>query len=423
MKLFFNLSQLVVDENGSGKRGKDQNKIEVIKDSAMLIDGEIIKDYGNSKEMLTKYPDAEKIDLSGKIILPGFIDPHTHPVFGGTREQEFAMRLQGVPYAEIARKGGGIYTTVKQTRAASKEDLLKSTLKVLDSMLSFGVTTIEAKSGYGLDKDTEIKMLEVLREANSIHPIDIISTYLGAHTIPLEYKGKPKKYIEFMLKEVMPEIKERNLARYTDIWCEDLAFSCKDTEYFLKRAREQGFDIRLHANELSSFGGGLVASELKADSADHMVFTSDNEIREMEESGVVATLLPGTMFTMKSEIYAPARNFIDFGVYVALGSDMNPGSCMSENIQMVMTMAAIEMDMTPEEVINSVTINAAHSLRLTETIGSITRGKKADFIVMDNPNYYFIFYHWGSNAVSQVYKNGRLVYNKKNEGVRYDSKC
>ncbi|HDS08742.1 MAG TPA: imidazolonepropionase [Firmicutes bacterium] len=422
MKIFYNIKQLLVSDSGLPVNGPEQNKINILENSALVTDGELIHDYGDTDHIFKKYPDAERIDLRGNIVFPGFIDPHTHPVFGGTREDEFAARLQGVPYSEIAKSGGGIFVTVRQTREASKEELLASTLKVLDSMLKFGITTIEAKSGYGLDRNVEIKMLEVLQEADRLHPIDIISTYLGGHTIPTEFQNRPRKYIDFMLKEVMPEIKERGLARYTDIWCEALAFNCKDSEYYLKKSREMGFDIRLHANELSSFGGGIVASNLRADSADHMVYTSDNEIREMEEAGVVATLLPGTMFNLKSEVYAPAQNFIDFGVHVALGTDFNPGSCMSENIQMIMVLSAIQMDMTPEEVINAVTINAAYSLRLHERIGSITRGKKADFIVLNIPNYFFIFYHWGFNPVEQVYKKGSLVYSK-NEGVKHVSKC
>ncbi len=414
MKIFYEISQLIISEDGLPTRGEAQGKLQIIEDASLVIEEGKFIDYGNSKEILKAYPDMEKISLKGKTVLPSFIDAHTHPVFGGSREEEFAMRLQGVPYAEIAKQGGGIVKTVEATRKASKEELLESTLQTLDAMLSLGVTTIEAKSGYGLDKVTEIKMLEVIEEANKIHPIELIPTFLGAHSFPLDFKGKPKQYLKFLIKKVLPEIKERNLARYCDIWCEDLGFSARNTEYFLNASKELGFRIRLHANELSSFGGGTIAAKVKADSADHMVFISDNEIREMEENDVVATLLPGTMFTLKSDVYAPARSFIDFGVPVAVATDFNPGSCMSENIQMDMVIAAIEMDMTPEEVINAVTVNAAYSLRIDNETGSITKGKNADFIVLDIPNYYFIFYHWGMNFIESVYKNGDLVYNKKN---------
>jgi len=357
--------------------------------------------------------DTLVIDASGKTVLPGFVDPHTHLVHGGSREKELALKLEGVPYLEILKKGGGILSTVRATRAASEEELMKKARKSLDIMLLHGTTTIEAKSGYGLNMEDEIKCLKVAKALNEQHPIDIVSTFLGAHAVPEEYRDKKEDYIDFLIQEVMPSVKRLDLAEYVDVFCEKGVFSIEESRKILVRAREMGYKLKIHADEIESIGGAELAGELGAVSADHLLAMSGKGLKKMRESGVIAVLLPGTSFNLNIGRYARARDIIDAGLAVALATDYNPGSCPTENMQLILSLACMKMKMTPEEVVCAATINAAHAIDRGKEIGSLEIGKRADIVILDVPNIEYLPYHFGINHVDKVIKNGRLVVDEQ----------
>lgn len=392
----------------------DLQQLQIYQKGAIAIKEDRIVMVGSQKEVFNNYPPSQAkqfFSAAGKTILPGFVDPHTHTIFGGSREDEFAERLLGVPYMEILQKGGGILETVRQTRKASFAELYQAAKKHLDRMLKGGTTTLEVKSGYGLDLNTEIKMLEVIAALNQEHPLDLIPTFLGAHALPLEYEGRSDAYIDFVIAEVLPVVSASKLAKYCDVFCEEGVFSIEQSRRLLRRAQELTFEVRFHADEMISLGGAELAAELGAVSADHLLQISENGIAQMSQKGVIATLLPTTPFTLMKEKYAPARKIIEGGVAVALASDFNPGSSPTHSMPLVLTIACLKMKMTIEEAINAATINAAFSLGLNQEVGSIEAGKKADLVVFDAPNYRYIPYHYGVNLVEAVIKNGKLVLN------------
>ena len=353
--------------------------------------------------------DTLVIDAAGKTVLPGFVDPHTHLVHGGSREKELALKLEGVPYLEILKKGGGILSTVRATRTAPESELMEKAKKSLDIMLLHGTTTIEAKSGYGLNMDDELKCLRVAKNLDRHHPVDIVSTFLGAHALPEEFKNKKKQYIDFLIEEVMPCVKRLDLAEFCDVFCEKGVFSAQESRKILTRAKEMGYKLKLHADEIEPLGGAQLAGELGAVTADHLLAVSDKGLRKMKEGNVIAVLLPGTSFNLYLGKYARARDIIDAGLAVALATDYNPGSCPTENIQLIISLACLKMNMTPEEVVCAVTINGAHAIDRGSEIGSLEAGKKADIVVLDVPNISYLPYHFGINHVDKVIKNGRLV--------------
>ena len=353
--------------------------------------------------------DTLVIDAAGKTVLPGFVDSHTHLVHGGSREMELALKLEGVPYLEILKKGGGILSTVRATRAASETELLEKARKSLDIMLLHGTTTIEAKSGYGLNMEDELKCLRVAQNLNQQHPIDIVSTFLGAHAVPEEFRNKKKQYIDFLVEEVMPCVKRMEMAEFCDVFCEKGVFSVEESRKLLTRAKEMGYKLKIHADEIESLGGAGLAGELGAVTAEHLLAVSDKGLKKMKESNVIAVLLPGTSFNLYLGKYARARDMIETGLAVALATDYNPGSCPTENIQLVISLACLKMNMTPEEVVCAVTINGAHAIDRGREIGSLEVGKKADIVVLDVPNIAYLPYHFGINHVDKVIKNGRLV--------------
>lgn len=417
-KLLVHASELITCSGRAAKRGKEMKNIGVIKDGAVLINGETIEDVGTSEELEKKYcslndlGDIEIIDCTGKTLMPGFVDSHTHFLFGGYRADEFAMRLEGVPYMEIMKAGGGINATTIATRGASKEDLIHEGKKRLDAMLEFGITTVEGKSGYGLDMETELRQLEAYTELNEKHPVDIVKTYMGAHAVPPEFKDEPEKYMDLMLNDVMPQVSERKAAEFCDIFCEAGVFDTEQTERILRRAKVLGFKTKLHADEIVNIGGAQVAAKHGAKSADHLLKVSDEGIRALAESETVATLLPLTAFSLKEE-FAPARKLIDAGCAVALGTDLNPGSCFSQSVPLMIALSTIYMNMTVEEAITAVTINGAAAVDRADSIGSIDKGKQADILILACPAYRFLSYNFAMNQVETVIKKGKRVFERK----------
>ena len=349
------------------------------------------------------------IDAAGKTVTPGLVDAHTHLVHGGSREKELALKLKGVPYLEILKMGGGILSTVKNTRAASKEQLKDKAMKSLKEMLINGTTTVEAKSGYGLDIDTEIKCLEAALELDALQPVDIVSTYMGAHAVPENFKGNTQGYMDFMFNEVMPYIEKHKLAEFLDVFCEEGVFSPEETKIIFQKAREMGFKLKIHADEIIPLQGAELAAEMNATSADHLLAASDKGIEDMAKAGVTAVTLPGTSFYLMLGKYARARKMIDAGVRVAIATDYNPGTSPTESLQAIMTFACFGMKLTPEEIIKAMTLNGAYALNRQEYIGSIEKGKKADLVIFDAPNVDYIVYHYGINHVDTVIKNGKIV--------------
>lgn len=352
---------------------------------------------------------AIKIEASGFVALPGFVDAHTHLPFAGTREEEFVLRLKGYTYQQLAEKGLGIQTTVKATRKASKEELISLCLSRLDSMLLHGTTTAEAKSGYGLNFRDEIKQLEVLKEIDKIHPVDIVPTFMGAHEVPEEYKNRKNDYIQLLIHEILPEVKKRKLAEFFDVFCEEGVYSVEETRKLARAAKEAGFKIKIHADEFSPLGGAQLAAEEGASSADHLLAVSGEGIKKLSESQTAATLLPAVPFFLMQERRAPARKLIEEGAIVALATDFNPGSSMTESMLFVLQLAVFTMKMTIEESINAATANSAYALAKHQEVGSLEVGKKMDLILCDIPNYPSLVYHLGINPIKYVIKKGKIV--------------
>lgn len=413
-----NPAEIVTCSGFKAKCGSEMDNIHIIHDGAVVIKDGIIDAVGD-KSILNGLDESNYtvIDATGKSVLPGFVDPHTHFVFGGYRPDEYDLRLKGKSYMEIMEQGGGIANSVEATRKATKESLIEAGMKRLDSMLSFGVTSIEGKSGYGLDLETEIKQLEVFKELNKIHPIDITPTFLGAHAVPKEFKGKSTEYIDYVIEKVLPVVVEKKLANFCDVFCEENVFSVEESRKLLLKAKKLGLQPKLHADEIVQLGGAELAAELSAVSADHLLQSSDQGIIEMAEKGVVATLLPATAFSLKEE-YARARFMIDNGVAVALATDMNPGSCFTESIPLIFSLATLHMNITTEEAITALTINAAAAIGREKEIGSIDPGKKADIQILEFPSYKFIPYHIGVSTTEMVIKSGKIVY-KRMRGKKY----
>ncbi len=354
-------------------------------------------------------PGARELDASGRVVVPGFVDSHTHFLFAGTREREFELRLRGATYQEIAASGGGIKSTVENTRKAGREELAAAGRKNLDSMLALGTTTAEAKSGYGLSTKDEIKMLEVLRDLGREHPVEIVPTFLGAHEIPPEYSGNVEDYVRLVIDEMIPAVAEKKLAVFCDVFCEKGVFSLEQSRRILEAAKRHGLALKVHADELTPLGGAELAADLGAVSADHLLFTSEKGMEAMAEKSVVATLLPGTAFFLFMGRYAPARQMISKGVTVALASDFNPGSCMTESLPLITTIACTQMRLTPAEALIGVTLHGAKALKRQAEIGSLEPGKQADLLILDIPDWRQISYHFGVNHVQTVVKKGKVV--------------
>ncbi len=408
--LLKNPRQIVTIDSGgkNHKRGSEMKDIGLLENHSLLIEnGKIKKIIKNSYIAKSKFDN--EIDLSGKTILPGLVECHTHTAFAGSRAEEFKLKLQGIGYEEIARRGGGITNTMGAVRKSSFDELIEIVKPRIDYFISQGITTLEIKSGYGLSFYDEIKLMQVIKELNKIFSIDIVSTFLGAHTFPPEYKNDNDKYINMITTELIPYVCKNNLASFCDVFCESTAFSAEQTETIFKIAANCGLKLKLHTEQFNSIGGLEIALKMNATSVDHLEVLKEEQIELFGKSNTTAVLLPGVSFFLDYD-YAPARKLIDAGAIVALATDFNPGSSHIANFQLIMSLAALKMDMTIEEIFTAVTLNAAHALDLSDKLGSIEVGKNADFSIFEANDYSELVYNIGKNLNVMTIKNGEIIY-------------
>ncbi|WP_016993651.1 imidazolonepropionase [Lysinibacillus boronitolerans] len=404
---------ITLQSSAQGPRTKEQmQEIAVIENGSVLIEEERIVAVGAYEQLKADFPEiikkAETIDATGKIVMPGLVDCHTHLVHGGTREHEFNMRLNGSTYMEIMNAGGGIHATTKRTRETSFDELYENTMQHLDVFLKHGVTTVEAKSGYGLDWETEKKQLEVAKELQAAHHIDVISTFMGAHAVPRDYKGREDEFVDVVVQEMLPKVAELELAEFNDVFCEKGVFTPEQSRRILEAGKALGLTPKIHADEIEPYQGAELAAEVGAISAEHLLVASDEGIRKMAEAGTIAVLLPGTAFFLRAP-YARGRLMIDEGVPVAISTDFNPGSSPTMSLPFIMNLACMHMGMTLEEVLTATTINAAYALNRGEQVGSLEAHKKADVLILDVENYKQLQYFYGMNHTHTVIKNGQVV--------------
>ena len=412
--LIVNSSQLLTLA-GAPQRGADLGRLGIIDRGAILIrDGEIVE-TGTSEALTAKYPHEERLDAGGMAVLPGFVDPHTHLVWAGDRAAEFEMRLQGKTYMEIMAAGGGIASTVKATREASPQELYQQTKSRAEALFRHGTTTAEAKSGYGLEINAELAQLEVLLRLDAEGPLELAPTFLGAHAIAPEYKGREDEYTELVAAQMLPELKswwpkhaDSRPLPFVDVFCEDGAFNLKQTRRILTAAKELGFPLKLHVDEFANLGGASLAAELGAASADHLVKTSGTDIRALAASDTVSVSLPCTPFGLAQPEYSPAKEIIAAGGLLAIASDINPGTAWCESIQFVIALACRYLKLTPAQAIAAATINAAAAIQRADRIGSIEPGKQADLILLSVPDYRHLAYRFGGNLVDTVIKKGKV---------------
>ena len=405
--LIKNIGWLQTPAGSYSHKGSKQGKNLKLKDAAIAVEDGIIREITEDG----KLPEGEfdqEIDAEGKLATPGFVDGHTHLVFGGYRQNEIPMKLAGAGYLDILRAGGGILDTVRKTREASFEELYAKSEGFLDEMLNMGVTTCEAKSGYGLDMENELKMLEVIKVLGEKHPMDVVPTFMGAHAIPPEYEGRGDEYIEMLCSEVIPEVRKRGLAEFCDVFCEDSVFNAEQSRKYMEKAREYGFELKIHADEIEDIGGSRLAGELEAVSAEHLIAAGESGMDSMAAGGTTAMLLPATSFYL-GKTYAPARTMIDKGIPVAIASDFNPGSCPSLNLQLAVNLGYLRYKMTPEEILTAVTINPACAINRGDLVGTIEEGKQADIVIWDAPDFEMLCYRFGSNLADKIIKKGELI--------------
>lgn len=409
-----NIGQLITMAGPVPRLGDWMKDLGLVENGGFAAAGEEILAVGTSELVERQTRLAESctvIDAAGAVVTPGFIDPHTHPVFARTREKEFEMRIQGKSYLEIAQSGGGIRSSVRDLRVMPSDLVTKKTKQRLDRMLRYGTTTIEAKSGYGLSTESEIKQLEIIRELNGVHPVDLVPTFLGAHEVPDEFRGNREQYIELIIQEMLPAVTRDNLAEFSDVFCEEKVFNVEESRKIQQAAARAGLKLKFHADELKNTGGAELAASLNAVSADHLVYISDTGIQAMANSGIAAVLLPGTTFSLGGDKYAPARRLIEAGVTVALSTDCNPGSSYTESLPIIISLAAMEMKLTAAEAISAVTVNAACAIGRAGKIGQLQVGLPADLVIWDMSDYRELPYHYGVNLVKTVVKKGKVVVN------------
>ena len=415
--LIANLSEVATPIGNKPLTGVDQARVRRLSGVEVLCRDSKIACVGSREEIereVGSLEAAQQIDAKGGTLVPGFVDPHTHLPWAGSREEEFSQRLAGKTYMEIAAEGGGILSTVRATREASEADLIGGVLDRLDLMLAHGTTTAEAKSGYGLTLDDELKQLGAIRRASEEHPVDLVPTLLAAHETPPEYRKDRERYLDIVCQEIIPATSEADLARFCDVFCEEGVFTAEESHRVLTAGVQNGLAPRLHADEFVDSGGAALAAELKALSADHLTAVSPTGVEAMAAAGVTAVLLPGTSFFLMKHKYAPARRLLEAGVPIALATDCNPGSSFTESVPMVFVLAVYELGLSIEEALTAATLNAACCLGLGESIGSIEVGKQADLVVLAAPNLLHLAYHYGVNLVSAVIKSGKLVHQVSN---------
>lgn len=411
--LIHSSSQLLTLQGGP-QRGRVLGALGIIENGAVVVHDEKIIAVGKTDELKAGYPDEPTLDASGCVLMPGFVDPHTHLIWAGDRADEFEMKMSGKPYLEILAEGGGIISTVKKTRAANMETLIAQSRARLLRMFIHGTTTAEAKTGYGLQTATELRLLKALLALDDESPLDLVVTFLGAHAIAPEYKDDPQGYTDLVSGTMLPMLKEwwgthapRLPLPFVDVFCETKAFDLLQSKQILTQAKELGFPLKIHADEFDNLGGAALAAELGAASADHLVVTSDMDIAALAKSETVAVSLPCTPFGLAEEHYTPAQKLIAADAYFALATDCNPGTTWNESMQFVIALACRAMKITPAQAIAAATINSAHAIQRSETIGSIEVGKQADMLILNVPDYRQLGYRYGTNLVRQVIKRGR----------------
>ncbi len=408
MLLIKNIGILMTPVGKSALCGKAQAKNLKLHNAAVAIcDGKIAAVYKDGELPIIAASDTV-IDAQGNLVTPGLVDCHTHLVFGGWRNHEIPLKLKGASYLDILKAGGGILDTVKNTRLMREEELFLKSESFIREMLANGVTTVESKSGYGLDYDNELKQLRVNKRLNEETPMDVVSTFLGAHAIPPEYTGKPDEYIDYLSERVLPEVARLKLAEFCDVFCEDSVFDAAQSRKLLLRAQKYGLKSKIHADEIEAIGGATLAGEIGAVSAEHLIATDEKGMESMAKGGVIAALLPATSFYLGKN-YAPARAMIERGIPVAIASDFNPGSCPSLNLQFAINLGYIAYRMFPEEILTAVTLNAACAIGRGETVGSIEEGKQADLVIWDAPDLEMVCYRFGTNQVKTVIKKGEII--------------
>ena len=389
--------------------GASQGENLKLYDASVYIEDGIIRKICADGQLAHAEDDVDTVvDAEGRLVTPGLVEGHTHMVFGGYRQNEIPLKLKGAGYLDILRAGGGILDTVNKTRQATFQELYDKTEGFLDEMMGLGVTTAEAKSGYGIDLETEVKLLEVLKKLNEDHPMDIVSTFMPAHVVLPEWKGREEEFIKLCIDEMMPYVKERNLAEYIDIFTEDSVFDKEQSRVYLEEARKLGYGLKIHADEIEAIGGSVLAGEMKAASAEHLIVIDEEGMQSLAKGGTVAMLLPATSFYLGAT-FAPARRMVQLGIPVAMASDFNPGSCPSLNLQFVMNLGYLKYRLTPEEILTAVTINPACAIGRGHLVGTLEEGKQADLVIWDAPNMEMLCYRFGSNLALQTIKKGILV--------------
>lgn len=412
-KIFVHFSQVFnPHDEGRALYGSEMDTADVIEDGYIAVkDGKILA-VGSGEPASDLVDDhTEVIDCTGKFASPGLIDCHTHLVYGGSREHEFAKKLNGMSYLEILNEGGGILSTVKSTREAGFDELVEKTENLLSLMLRHGVTTVEAKSGYGLDWENEEKQMRVVEKLNETQPIELVSTFMAAHAIPEEYHGDGDKYIDDVIA-MLPKVKEENLAEFCDVFCEQDVFTAEQSKRLLEAAKELGFGLRIHSDEIATIGGVDVAAEIPSNTAEHLMKITDEGVKKLAESKVIGDVLPGTTFSLMEDTYAPAKKMIEAGMAITLSTDSNPGSCPMANMQFIMQLGCFQLHLTPIQVYNAVTINAAYAAGRGDTVGSFKEGKRANITIFDAPNLDYTLYFFATNLAQDVLIDGE--YKVKN---------
>ena len=404
--LISNIGMLATPKGDAARCGEEQGKIEILKNAWVLIEDGVIAAVGTGSP--EGADGAEVIDAEGKLVTPGLVDAHTHLIFGGWRQNELGLKLHGATYLEIQNAGGGIQSTTNATRSASKEELRAKAEKALDEMMGFGTTTVEAKSGYGLATEHELKALQVIRELDDRHPMDLVATFMGAHLVPAEYKNDREAYVRLVCEEMMPAVREQGIAKFCDVFCEADTFTVEESRRILEAGLKYGLRPKIHADEIEAIGGSRLAGEIGAISAEHLIVCPPEGIDALAKGGVIACLLPATSFNLGA-VFAPARDMVKAGVPVAMATDFNPGSCPCLNMQFVINLGCLKYKLTPEEVLTAVTLNGAAAIGMADRVGSVETGKQGDLVIWDAPDLDYICYRVGSNLAGTVIKKGAVV--------------